>query len=83
MTLDDYLRENKITETAFAAVIGINQSSVHRLRKGTIRPDIETLARIVSATGGAVTLSDFIDTETLPPFPAPGGAADPDAGEAA
>jgi transcriptional regulator with XRE-family HTH domain len=63
MTLDQYLKQNGITETAFAAQIGVNQSSVNRMRKGLISPDILTLGRIVEATAGAVTLADFVPPE--------------------
>lgn len=66
MKLDAYLTENGITETVFATVIGVHQSSVHRLRKGAIKPDIETLAKIVEATGGVVTLADFMTAPNAP-----------------
>lgn len=59
MNLDTYLHENRMTEAAFAALIGINQSAVHRLRKGGALPSKETMRAIHKATGGQVTAAEF------------------------
>lgn len=75
MKLDDYLNKHGITEAAFAALIGVNQSSVNRMRKGLIRPDISTLKRIVEATDGNVTLDDFLrEQKPARPFDERGAA---------
>ena len=59
MNLDTYLHENKLTEAAFAAKIGIDQSAVHRLRKGGRLPSQDTMRAIHEATGGLVTAAEF------------------------
>lgn len=62
MTLDDYLKSRKqddgLTEPAFAVAVGIDQSTVNRLRKGGI-PSKATMERIFEVTGGRVTANDF------------------------
>ena len=59
MNLDTYLRQNEMTEAAFAAKIGIGQSAVHRLRKGGRVPSQDTMHAIHEATGGQVTAAEF------------------------
>lgn len=61
MTLAEYLKKNAIRDEDFAAKIGVNRSTVNRLRRGANGqlPSRETIARIADATGGAVTANDF------------------------
>lgn len=65
MKLDQWLSEQNISNQAFAALIGVDQASVWRLRQGVSHPDWKkTLPKIVDATGGAVTANDFmVDSE--------------------
>ena len=63
MTLDQYLSDNSITETAFAATIGVDQSSVNRMRKGQV-PSKPIMARIFAVTEGAVRADDFFGLPT-------------------
>lgn len=59
MTLDQYLADNGLTETAFASLVDVDQSTVHRLRaKGQI-PSKDLMALIFEKTGGQVTANDF------------------------
>lgn len=58
MTLDQYLADNGIAETDFAAMIGTSQPNVNRLRKGQV-PSKELMAAIYDKTGGAVRADDF------------------------
>lgn len=58
MTLDNYLTDSEITETAFAALIGVDQSTVNRLRKGQV-PGKPLMATIFEKTDGAVRADDF------------------------
>jgi DNA-binding Xre family transcriptional regulator len=58
MTLDQYLTERGITNTAFAPLIGVDQSTVHRLRRGQV-PSKELMLAIVAETGGLVRADDF------------------------
>lgn len=67
MKLDDYLSREKLTDEAFGSLIGRNQSTVYRLRKGVTKPDWDTVARIIAATGGAVSADDFLQAEQSQP----------------
>lgn len=59
MKLDQYLRDNSITEAAFAREVGISQAHVHRLRTGGW-PSMGIAVRIREVTGGQVTADDFV-----------------------
>ena len=61
MKLDQYLREHRITQTAFAAQVGVPVSRVNDWVKGNGKPTLERLAAIQAATGGAVGLADFVE----------------------
>jgi transcriptional regulator with XRE-family HTH domain len=58
MTLDDYLKTQNVTEAQFADRIGVHQSTVNRLRTGSI-PSREVMAKIADATNGCVRADDF------------------------
>ncbi len=60
MHLAQYMAETKLTDAAFAALIGRDRTSVMRWRKGETRPDWEALYKIVRETNGAVTPTDFL-----------------------
>ncbi len=59
MTLDQYLVANELTEAAFAAKIGVDQSNVHRMRKAGQVPNKALMAKIFEATSGQVRADDF------------------------
>jgi transcriptional regulator with XRE-family HTH domain len=59
MTLTEYLRENSLSETAFADRAGISQSQVNRLRSGKCRPSFEAIEAIKNATDGRVSPNDW------------------------
>lgn len=63
MTLDQYLAETKMTEKAFAQLVGLSQPHINRLRKGKGWPQREALERIRLHTGGKVTADDFLAPE--------------------
>jgi transcriptional regulator with XRE-family HTH domain len=58
MQLSAYLKQQGLTEAAFAELIGSTQQTVNRICRGTV-PRRETLERIVVATKGAVGWEDF------------------------
>lgn len=59
MTLDAYLTaRSDMTEAKFAGLIGVDQSTVNRLRKGQI-PTPPVMTKIYEHTHGAVTANDF------------------------
>jgi predicted transcriptional regulator len=59
MKLNIYLTEKGIREADFAALIGVNQSTVYRLCKNGQVPSKDLMATIFKLTGGAVTANDF------------------------
>lgn len=63
MKLSDYLTANSLTAAAFASKIGRHRSTVIRLIGGNVRPDRETVERILAATDGQVTPNDFFGIE--------------------
>jgi len=65
MTLDDYLRTHSVSGPAFAERIGVDPTTVYRIRKGQVLPHRKTIMAIIQATEGLVGLSDFIAVETL------------------
>lgn len=64
MKLADFLRDNAISDTAFAALIGKDRSLVTRYKAGSVVPSLGVLARIQEATNGQVTPADFFPTPT-------------------
>ena len=59
MTLAQFLDQQNLTDTAFAAQIGVSSEAVRRYRIGARLPKRDLMARIVVATGGAVQPTDF------------------------
>lgn len=60
MTLRDYLDSRQLTADQFAAVIEVDPVSVNRYLRGVRKPKWAVMARIMSATDGAVTPNDFV-----------------------
>ncbi len=59
MTLEKYLIKHGLTSVAFAEKVGVDQSTIHRLRKRDQIPSRDLMDRIFKATGGAVRADDF------------------------
>lgn len=58
MTLRQYLAERELSQSQFAAQIGLPRQMVQRYVNGRI-PVPKHMAKIVLATGGKVTANDF------------------------
>lgn len=54
MTLSEYLNEEGMTETAFAAKLGVSQVTINRYVNGKRFPDRDTIQRISVVTEGKV-----------------------------
>jgi transcriptional regulator with XRE-family HTH domain len=73
MTLDEFIKsENakaiargkpKLTDEAFAKVVGLSQAHVNRLRNGKSSPSLEVAAKIAVATRNKVALGDWFAVE--------------------
>lgn len=68
LKLVQYLAAQKITQRAFASVIGADPSIVSRLVRGQTKPGLELAVRIERETGGAVPASSWVAPQE------PGGA---------
>ncbi|MGV1769129.1 MULTISPECIES: helix-turn-helix domain-containing protein [Rhizobium/Agrobacterium group] len=60
MKLETYLRDNDIKPVAFATRIDVAPSTITRIIRGERTPRIDLIAKIRTATGGAVTADDFM-----------------------
>lgn len=60
MTLDEYLRTEKISGTSFAERVGTSGASINRIRHGKQAPSPDMMARIIAASGGKVTLEALV-----------------------
>jgi len=64
MKLSDYMRANRLTNAAFAEIIGsVGPSAVRKWRYGERYPRIEELVKIQQVTKGKVTPADFVRSE--------------------
>lgn len=61
MKLADWLKQESLTQAAFAELIDSDQGHVSDLIRGKMRPRLEGVARIEKATKGQVTASDWLD----------------------
>jgi DNA-binding transcriptional regulator YiaG len=50
-------------QTDFAAMAGVNQSTVSRWERGEGEPSLSELCAIVSASGGKIGPNDILSTE--------------------
>jgi len=66
MKLEQYLGARKMTDAAFAALVGMSQSQISRLRRGLSRPSWNAVAAIEQATNGNVGASDFVSDTPAP-----------------
>lgn len=67
MRLADYLQDH--TATKVAEECGVAVSTITRIARGEINPRVKLIRKIVTATGGAVTASSFIEQVALAPVP--------------
>ena len=59
MTLNQYLSDAKINDQDFATLIGVERSTVTRLRGGNQIPKPDVMRAIAETTSGKVTANDF------------------------
>ncbi len=64
MKLIDYLKREKIRPVEFARQIGMSEGTISLLCHGKIWPKKGTAQKIVEATGGEVTPTDFLPAST-------------------
>ena len=62
-SLTRYLKENDLTQAAFAERVGLRQATVSKVCAGKVGVSLATALRIERATGGAVPVSVWSETE--------------------
>lgn len=77
MTLKEYLKRHGLSQNGFGEKIGAADGTVSRWVTGARLPSLRSLIAIERATGGWVTMTDFV----IPSSPA--GWGDPPSHEAA
>lgn len=67
MTLNEWMKKNKISDGEMAEILGLNRVSINRLRRGENPPSWPTMANLAEVTAGKVMPNDFLETykETL------------------
>ena len=61
--LTEFLREKRLTDAGFAALIGVNQTTVTRWRRRRVTPSPSAMRKIARETNGAITPNDFIEVD--------------------
>lgn len=60
MDLDTYLRENAISGIEFAALLGVTEASLSRIRRGNQNISRDMIRRIFDLTSGEVSLGALV-----------------------
>lgn len=60
MTLEEYLKAEGMNASAFAKLLNVTPSTVTRWLTTDRKPDLELMVKIEDATGGKVTMRDFV-----------------------
>lgn len=63
MTLEQWRRIQGLTNNRLAVLLGVNKSTVSRLRRRLHKPTPDTARAIVNLTDGAVTMGDLYKEE--------------------
>ena len=67
MKLSEWLDSQNLSDAEFGRQIGKTHSTVLRLKRGEIRPTLETVEAVREATNGAVQADDFLSPFTPKP----------------
>jgi Helix-turn-helix. len=59
MNLEQWRKIQGLTNNRLADMVGVNKSTISRLRRGVTKPSPDTAKAIVELTDGAVTLGDL------------------------
>lgn len=62
MHLSDYMEAKGLSDDEVATAIGVDRSTVSRLRRSETRPSWKTSLAIREFTNGTVTADDFAET---------------------
>ncbi|MFQ1700797.1 helix-turn-helix domain-containing protein [Loktanella agnita] len=73
-TLLDYLKDQKISQRAFARSVGVDPSIISRLAHRSMRPSLDLAVTIERQTGGRVRAASWIEPVPLPSPVTAGGS---------
>jgi DNA-binding transcriptional regulator YdaS (Cro superfamily) len=59
MTLGEWMTLHGYNDERMAELIGVNQSTVNRIRNGVQKPSGQTIVRVEEVTKGQVNAADF------------------------
>lgn len=62
MKLDSYMKLVGKSDADLAKDLGVDRSTVNKLRSGKGKPSFKVAERIFKVTGGAVTANDFLES---------------------
>jgi transcriptional regulator with XRE-family HTH domain len=65
MRLREYLRLADVSQTRFAALIGVQQATISRYISGEQIPSTPIVVKIRDLSGGAVTLDDWLPEKKI------------------
>ena len=65
-SLDAYMKEDGVTDADLAVIISRDRSLVNKLRRGVLRPTLDTASAIEAATHGAVPMQSWTDPAKQP-----------------
>lgn len=63
MRLSEYLKETKLTQEEFAALVGVTRPFITNILNGKRNPSIQLAIRIDEVTNGKVPLKDLLHPE--------------------
>lgn len=61
MRLSQWMADTHTSDEALALRIGVDRSTISRIRRGTRRPSADLMRAIREATGGAVSADDLLE----------------------
>ena len=61
MKLEEYLKINSLTKTAFSSLVGVSQSHISNILLGKKNPSLSLAKYIEERTKGAVTICELIN----------------------
>lgn len=61
MTLAEFMAKEGLTDAALARDIGLERSTVTRLRRGQSKPSLRVILALEAVSNGKVRASDFVE----------------------
>lgn len=65
MTLQEWMDANGVTDDALAARVGVDRSTISRVRRGKIAPSLTLAGALNTITDGCVPMQSFLPREGI------------------